>query len=273
MQLSKTFTNDLSKYHVILAGNLSEALGDYTKNVLYSIIFMLTNETSFGILGKEINGTSYLQVTLRNKKRFDIRVELKHIIVNLDGIQYTFSHYLSFNKVGIHLENILYHEKDKEILEDFKPHLVTISIRIQNKLFQFQIPMDTEYVLPTEYFKSIKFDSEILKLRRIYVNSLFPYQNAYNLEKEDTILNVYQMEEGYTLRDQVVLRNGDVILYQFNNKLGDVMINVTRKEGEETLTSITGLTPNFGVDLNEEVRRLVKRGETLFRKDRFKIVK
>ena len=273
MKLQEEFLYNPAKYHVILADNLNNTLSEYAKSIIYPTIKLLTNETSFGLIGNSRKDSINLQVSLKRKKRFTINWSSDYIIIFLDGKKYTYTHYQAINKVGINLESINYYNEEQEILEQFLPHKIRVNIRIKNKLFQMEVPIDNQKNIPVEYFSSIKYESTISKLKNIYLKYLSTMQSEYNICKEDTVLNIYELESNTTLRDQIVLRDKKTILYQVNNKTGNIMINVTKKEGEDTLTTITGLTIDDEIYLNKEVYHLIRRGESNLLKDQFKIIK
>ncbi len=260
MNLNYRFYNDISKFQVKNSEILESS--DYYCLMIYNLSFLLSGETSFGLSNYTCeNGTIKLKVIFKNKTKMEITTNEQNISVTYNNIHYLFRHNYITEGTDIRLIQIYYY--DKQILEEFKVHKIALSRQINDRIYKLEIPIETNKTINPNILKSLTYYSTILDLENIYYNYFYHWQQnePYNYTK-DTNLIIYDiLGDDYKIFEEEKLTQGEVYFKQYSKKIGDITINISLKENAEPLITINGFNSKSNIDLNAEVRFLLKKVE------------
>ncbi len=254
MLLDYTLKKDISQFKVQYYGLINFKFRPFHKILVYNLVEKLTGFTRFNITFTEDLENINLLVTLPTKNVLKICLNSDIITIKYNNITYYFAPNYSFKEIDITLKKLAITCPDKEIIEEFKTHLVDFKVALSNKLYELSLPYDTDYVLDYNVFSSLSANSTMQDLIKIYETQFAPTQGSYNYEKALTTFNIY---ESSLLKENICLQNGVVSSFEYHQYLSPVDIKVTKHAHAEPLITISGLTLDFNMDLNSEIKTLL----------------
>lgn len=146
---------------------------------------------------------------------------------------------------------------EKTVTQAFSPHGFKIEVKINDKIWRMDIPIDIYSTFDLDFFdRIIKDITRVEDLKRIYQQYFYNEQKNYDrvLETKISFSKIYDEQE--MLMDELVIKNGKIISYLFSNCKGNIILS--NKNG---VIEIRNCSLDEQIDLNGEVINLLKRGK------------
>ncbi len=259
MRLDYKFYFDTTNFKVVMDQKIDILERKYYKTIIYNLGALFLNTNRLGIIVKSNNDNEcFLAISCGDKRKVNMIVTPSKIKVMFNKKSYTFLHEMDNNGVILYLEEIVYDE-DVKLVETFLSHVVRFKIIIKDRVFLLSVPMDIDYVIDKNIFNSIKYDSSLNDLKKIYDNYLRKIQErvSYDFYKMDTVIGVYDyfnLEEKNSIVKKY--RGGEVVFRKASIMLGDIRLEVTINDNNEPLVVIKGYDINSNINIIEEIKNL-----------------
>ncbi len=257
MQLSYNFNYDLKEFKIILENNPEILNNKYYKSIICNLSALFLKTNKLGIITKNLNNKTLIIVNTKERKKLNMIITSSLVIVKINNCRYTFSHNINNNGIILNLQDIVFAEEIK-FIESFLPHLIKFELNIKDKHFLLEVPLDIDYVIDKNIFKSINYNSTLKDLKKIYDNYLKKIQEKvnYNFYKMDTIIGIYKTNEHEKKSIIKKYRAGKEIYKEANTNTNNLNLNITLNENNEPIILIKGYNPHDNLNLNEEINKL-----------------
>lgn len=220
-------------------------------NILGTNLFYLdSNEEN------ENNNVYSLKASSMNKSVI-LDLRLDSVILKVDNKEYEFQIFLDQYKSYAILKSFTMTKKDRQVTQKIDSHMLYIEISFEKFAFSLEIPYTTDYYLDLNFLNSIKENSSIIELKKIYMAYFYPKQSEFEKRLATSLSKKTIQGEKSVVLDHLSITNGFVTNYLLSTIASDLILSIEGipEKSDRTIKISNYNLPNE-VDITREVEKL-----------------